>query len=288
MTHSAAPHLPSLPASARRRDLLALATLGLLGASGAPLAWAQDDRQRTLKIALATSISNQAAEVAAELARAEGLKVELIEFNDWNTPNSAVAQGEVDANLFQHIPYLEFTNEKTGFDLVPVAPAFSTPFGLYSKKFQRLQDLPDNARIAFSGDVVNTGRSLLLLQKAGLLTLKPGADHRATQEDVTAFHKPLRIVSLDGPQIARSLDDVDAAATYPTFIKIAGLDPSKGLIFENDPLYAFQFVTRADRRDDARLQRFIAIYQNAPAVKAKLRELYGDLVSFPYAQTATK
>ncbi|MGL1166829.1 MetQ/NlpA family ABC transporter substrate-binding protein, partial [Vibrio parahaemolyticus] len=77
---------------------------------------------------------------------------------------------------------------------------------------------------------MNTGRALLLLQRAGLIELKPGADHRAKIEDIVAYRKPLKLVQLEGPQIARSLDDVDAAATYPTFARLAGLDPSSGLI----------------------------------------------------------
>ncbi|WP_376889290.1 MetQ/NlpA family ABC transporter substrate-binding protein [Brucella gallinifaecis] len=245
-----------------------------------PLSVRADDKP-VLRIALATSISNQAAEVAAKEAKEQGLDVELVEFSDWNTPNTAVADKTVDANLFQHIPYLNYTNANTGNGLVPVAPAFSTPFGLYSKKYAKLDELPDNARIAFSGDVINTGRSLLLLQQAGFLELKPGTDQRASLEDVVTWKKPLKIVLLDGPQIARSLDDVDAAATYPTFAKLAGLEASSGLIFENEPIYAFQFVTRPELRDDVRLKKFIEIYRNSPAVKAKLRELYGDMVSFP-------
>lgn len=236
---------------------------------------------KPLRIALATSISNQAAEIAAEEAEAEGLKVELIEFNDWNTPNRAVADREADANLFQHIPYLEFTNANTGNDLVAIAPAFSTPFGLYSKKVKTLAELPDNAQIVFSGDAVNTARSLLLLLQAKLIELKPGVGTNATLEDVVKWIKPLKITLLDGPQIARALDDVDAAATYPTFAKLAGLDASSGLIFENDPIYAFQFVTRPDMRNDKRLRRFVEIYRNSPAVKQKLRSLYGSMVSFP-------
>lgn len=256
-------------------------TVSILIASSlaASVSVAQDEKP--LRIALATSISNQAAEVAAEEAKAQGLAVELVEFNDWNTPNMAVADREMDANLFQHIPYLEFTNQASGRDLVAVAPAYATPFGLYSKKYKSLEELPDNAQIAFSGDAVNTGRSLLLLQQAKLVELKPGVDHRATLEDVVKWLKPLQITQLDGPQIARALDDVDAAATYPTFAKLAGLDPASGLIFENDPIYAFQFVTRPDMRDDPRLRKFIDIYRGSDAVKAKLRSLYGDLVSFP-------
>lgn len=262
----------------RRRFVFLSAALfaGLLS----PVSLHAEDK-KTLRIALATSISNQAAEVAVAEAKEQGLNVELVEFSDWNTPNTAVADKTVDANLFQHIPYLNYTNSNTGNGLVPVAPAFSTPFGLYSKKYSKLADIPDNAQIAFSGDVINTGRSLLLLQQAGFLELKPGSGQRASLEDVVTWKKPLKIVQLDGPQIARLLDDVDAAATYPTFAKLAGLEASSGLIFENEPIYAFQFVTRPELRDDPRLKQFIEFYQNSPAVKAKLRELYGDMVSFP-------
>lgn len=263
--------------AASRRTFIALAA----GSLALTLAGAAHTQDAPLRIAMATSISNQAAEIAAREAEAAGLKVELIEFNDWNTPNTAVAEKEVDANLFQHVPFLEFTNARKGYNLVAVAPAFSTPFGLYSKKYKSLAELPDNAQIAFSGDAVNTGRSLLLLQKAGFITLKPGADHRVTLEDVVEYKKPLKIIQLDGPQIARALDDVDAAATYPTFARLAGLEASSGLIFENDPIYAFQFVTRPELRDDPRLKRFIDIYQNSAAAKAKLQELYGTMVSFP-------
>lgn len=262
-----------------RRRFLLLSVAMLFGLS-LPIAVHAKDKG-TLRIALATSISNQAVEIAVAEAKEQGLNVELVEFSDWNTPNTAVADKTVDANLFQHIPYLNYTNSNTGNGLVPVAPAFSTPFGLYSKKYSKLADLPDNAQIAFSGDVINTGRSLLLLQQAGFLDLKPGTDQRANLEDVLTWKKPLKIVQLDGPQIARSLDDVDAAATYPTFAKLAGLEASSGLIFENEPIYAFQFVTRSELRDDPRLKQFIEIYQNSSAVKAKLYELYGDMVSFP-------
>jgi D-methionine transport system substrate-binding protein len=258
----------------RRHVLLAGAALG---AAGRPA----DAQERPLKVALATSISNQAAEIAVREARAQGLDVELVEFSDWNTPNRVAAEKEADANLFQHVPFLEFTNQQTGFGLVPVAIAFSTPFGLYSKKTKALADLPANPRIAISGDAVNTGRALLLLRQAGYLRLKDGADHRVKLTDIAEYRKPVRIIQLDGPQIARALDDVDAAATYPTFARLAGLDASAGLLFENDPIYAFRFVTRPDFSEDARLKRFIAIYQNSEAVKAKLRELYGSLVSFP-------
>lgn len=257
-----------------RRTLLA-------GAAAAFVASKAAAQEKPLRLGLATSVSNQAAEIAAKEARAQGLPVETVEFNDWNTPNRALNDREIDLNLFQHVPFLEFIKAQTGYDLVPVGIAYNTPFGIYSKTHKALADLPDNARIAISGDPVNTGRSLLLLQKAGFIDLKPGADFRVGMDGITGYRKKLRIVQLDGPQIARTLEEMDAALTYPTFARMAGLEANSALLFENDPVYAFRFVTRSDRAQDERIKRFVALYQESASVKAKLRELYGELVTFP-------
>ncbi|MBE9606884.1 MetQ/NlpA family ABC transporter substrate-binding protein [Acetobacteraceae bacterium H6797] len=261
------------------RRTLSMGTLALaMAAGGAARSRAAEG---PLRIALATSVSNQAMEAAAAEARAQGMDIRLTEFSDWVTPNRAVFFGEEDANLFQHRPYLTFTNQQSGWNLVPVAPAYSTAFGLYSKRHATLAALPEGARIAYSGDVVNTGRSLLLLAQAGLITLRPGADERAALEDIAINPRRLRLVSIEGPQIARALEEVDAAVTYPTFARIGGLDPSRALFLENDERYAFFFVARPDRAADPRLLRFIGIYQRSLAVKETLRKLYGELVSFP-------
>ncbi len=252
--------------------------VGTLASLAAARASAQE---KPLRLGLATSVSNRAAEIAAREARAQGLPVETIEFNDWNTPNRALADREIELNLFQHVPFLEFTKAQTGYDLVPVGIAFNTPFGIYSRRHKVLADLPENPRIAISGDPVNTGRSLLLLQKAGFLELKPDADFRVGMEGIVGYRRKLRIVPLDGPQIARTLEEMDAALTYPTFARMAGLEANAALLFENDPIYAFRFVTRRELAEDARVKRFIAIYQESEAVKAELRGLYGDLVTFP-------
>lgn len=253
----------------------------LAGTAAAILSAPAMAQEKPLRLGLATSVSNQAAEIAVKEARAQGLAIETIEFNDWNTPNRALNDREIDLNLFQHVPFLEFIKSQTGYDLVPLDIAYNTPFGIYSKTRKSLAELPDHARIAISGDPVNTGRSLLLLQKAGFLDLKPGSDFRVGMEGITAYRKPIRIVPLDGPQIARTLEEMDAALTYPTFARMAGLEPNAALLFENDAIYAFRFVVRADRAQDARIQRFVALYRESEAVKAKLRELYGELVTFP-------
>ncbi|SAI74865.1 D-methionine ABC transporter substrate-binding protein [Bordetella ansorpii] len=244
-----------------------------------------------LRIGVIASVANQATELAIEEARKQGLEVKLVEFSDWVLPNIAVADGSIDANFFQHEPFLQLFNKSRGAELVPVAYGYSTTIGLFSKKLKRGDTVPEGATIAVPNDPVNTGRALLLLQSVGLLKLREGTGHQATLQDVVANPRKLRLVQLEGSQSARTFDDVTASVTYTTFAKHAGIDEKDGLAFDNtDPdtirRYAIRWVARADRAGDPRLRQFIRIYQESPQVKATLRKLYGDLIDFPWETPA--
>ncbi|AMG48154.2 MetQ/NlpA family ABC transporter substrate-binding protein [Achromobacter ruhlandii] len=260
---------------------LAVAVLGLASATAALAA------DKPLRIGLIPAVANAATEIAVAEARKAGLEVQLVEFNDWVLPNIAVADGSVDANFFQHEPFLQLFNARRGANLTPIAYGYSTTIGLFSKKLKKGQPLPEGATVAVPNDPVNTGRALLLLESIGLIKLKPGVAHQATLEDVTDNPKRLKFVQIEGSQSARVFDDVTASVTYTTFAKQAGLDEKDGLAFDNtDPAnvrrYAIRWVTRPDHAQDPRLLKFISIYQQSPEVKAKLRSLYGDLITFPW------
>lgn len=240
-----------------------------------------------LRIGAIPAVANQATEKAIELARAQGLEVKLIEFSDWVLPNTALAEGSIDANFFQHYPFLERFNQSRGTKLKPIAYGYSTTIGLFSKKLKKGDAIPDGASIAVLSDPVNNARSLLLLESAGLIQLKPGVGHLATQADIVANPRKLRIVAIEGAQSARVFDDVTAVVTYTTFAKQAGLDEKEGLAFdntvpENVRRYAIRWVTTPEREQDPRLLKFISIYQQSPEVKQILRKLYGDLIDFPW------
>jgi len=259
---------------------LCLAVL-LLGA-GPALA-----QQAPLRIGVIPSVANEATEIAIQEAHRQGLEVKLIEFSDWVLPNIAVADGSIDANFFQHEPFLQLFNKSRGANLVPIAYGYSTTIGLFSKKLKRGDAVPEGATIAVPNDPVNTGRALLLLQSIGLIELRQGVGHQATLQDVTANPRKLRIVQLEGSQSARTFDDVTASVTYTTFAKHAGIDEKDGLAFDNtDPdtvrRYAIRWVATPQRADDPRLRQFIRIYQQSPQVKATLRRLYGELIDFPW------
>jgi D-methionine transport system substrate-binding protein len=269
--------MPPMSFSRARRTVFASLAFAFSLAAALPLHAAD----KPLRIGLGTSIGNKAVEIAAQQARKQGLEVELVEFSDWRTPNTAVANGEVDVNYFQHRPFLENSNQQAGLNLVPIAPGYTTVIGLYSKKVKRLAELRDGASIAVSADPVNTGRAPQFLQEIGLLQLKPGLGHKATVQDITANPRKLRIVQLEGPQIARAFDDVDAAATYATFAKNGGLSAKGAIVFEKDSTpYAFQWVVRPDRRNDPRILQFISIYQKSPEVRESLTTLYDGVIGF--------
>ena len=130
--------------------------------------------------------------------------MKIVEFTDWNTPNAALANKDIDVNYFQHIPFLENANKQGGYNFVSIAPGTIMKIGLYSKKVKSFSELKDGAKVAIANDPVNGGRGLLLLQRAGLITLKPGADYRATTHDIVANPKHLKIIPLEASQLARS------------------------------------------------------------------------------------
>src|SRR5690606_3306705 len=150
--------------------------------------------------------------VADELAEDAGLTIEVEEFTDYVQPNEATADGSVDANFFQTEPYLEEYNQANGTDLVTVAPVHIEPLGLYSDKVDSVEAIPEGGQVAIPGDGSNGGRALALLADAGLITLAEDADPTfATEDDIAENPKDLEFVPLEAAQLARSLQDVDAA-----------------------------------------------------------------------------
>lgn len=267
--------------------LLTLAVFGI-GSSGVQAQSGESARSaKPLRIAVIPSVANEATEQAIALAKKEGLAVELVEFSDWVMPNTAVQEGSVDANFFQHAPFLERFNTASGAKLTPIAYGYSTTIGLFSKKLKRGDPIPEGALIGIPSDPVNTGRALLLLQSMGLITLKQGVTHDASLPDIVQNPRKLKFIQIEGSQAARSFDDVTASVTYTTFAKHGGLDEKDGLAFdnldaENVRRYAIRWVTRPEMAQDPRLLRFIALYQQSPEVRATLKRLYGDLIDFPW------
>lgn len=213
--------------------------------------------------------------VAAEQAKAQGIDVETVEFTDWTTPNVAVDAGDLDVNYFQHRPFLDDAIRKNGFKLASAGTGILANVGLYSLKHKSVDEVPVNGKVGIANDPVNQGRGLLLLQKVGLVKLKPGVGFLGTLNDIVENPKNLTFVEVEGPQLVRITRDVDIAQGYPHFIVAANaFDPSSGLAYSGieDARFSIQFVVRADRTQDPVVQKFIHIYQNSPAVREQIHK----------------
>jgi D-methionine transport system substrate-binding protein len=212
------------------------------------------------------------------LAKAQGLDIKVFEFTDYTIPNEALFRGDLDVSNFQHRPYLENAIRTRGYDIVPLVTSIITPLGIYSQKLKSLADIPDGSQFAIPNDPSNGARALLLLQSAGLITLKPGADVSATVLDVATNPKRLKFLELDAAQLPRALGDVPAAAVNMNYAVSAGLDPKQALFLEGkDSRFALVFTTRAKDKDDPRVAKLIAIYRS-PEVKQFILDRFGGSI----------
>lgn len=258
----------------KRFALQALAAVCFLPAS--LLVQAQPGQELKVTIGVTAGPHAQIAEVAKQVAAQQGLQVKLVEFGDFIQPNAALVAADIDANIYQHQPFLDAQNKDRGYQLVPVAKAVNQQMGVYSKKVKDLKDLKSGARVGIPNDPTNGSRALLVLAKQGLITLKANAGARASVLDITANPKKLKLVELEAAQLARALDDLDAAAVNSSYAVAAGLKPqgdSLALEEVSTPYVTVLIVTRAGHEHDKGLQAFVKAYQS-PQVKAFIEKTF--------------
>ncbi|ENV15937.1 MetQ/NlpA family ABC transporter substrate-binding protein [Acinetobacter guillouiae] len=228
-------------------------------------------------------------QVAAEEAKKQGIHIKLVEFSDWNTPNITLNHGDIDANYFQHQPFLTNALKETDFKLKPIATGVATHVGLYSKKYDSLAAVPENARVVIPNDPVNQGRALLLLQQAKLITLKDPNNHLSNLQDISSNPKNFKFIEVEGPQTARAVDDADLVFSYPLYLRLAKtIDPNKALLLDDNTntRYAILFVVKDDYEQKhpekaKQLKEFIKIYQTSDKVKQALNDDIGENLWFP-------
>lgn len=203
--------------------LAGVLALGLVGCGSKGEEKPADDK--TIKIGVSPVPHKEIVDQIIPLLEKDGYKVEVIEFSDYVVPNTALAEGEIDANYFQHTAYLNDQNASKGLNLVSVAEVHLEPIALYSKKVKDLNSLPDGAKIAIPNDPSNEARALRLLEKNGLIKVKAG--ELVTPKDITENKKNLKFEELEAAQLTISLQDVDGAVINGNYAIEAGLNPSK-------------------------------------------------------------
>lgn len=209
----------------------------------------------------------------------EGVDLDIKVFTDYIQPNIQVAQKRMDANYFQHQPYLDEFNEGRGTNLVAVTGVHVEPFGAYSSKIDSLDDLKDGAVVAIPNDPTNGGRALLLLQKAGLIKLKDASKITATPRDIAENPKNLDFKELEAATLPRILDQVDLALINTNYALEAGLNPTKdALVIEgSDSPYVNILVARPDNKDSEAMQKLAAAL-HSDAVKQFILDKYKGAV----------
>ena len=199
------------------------------------------------------SATEKIFDVVKQVAARDGLEIKLVKFNDYQLPNAALNAGDLDANAFQHKPFLDNQIKARGFDIVPVGLTVTAPLGFYSRKIKALGDLPEGASVGIQNDPSNGNRALRLLAAYKLITLKPEAEQKnnATPQDVVSNPRKLKLVPLDAAQLPRSLDDLTAAAINNDYADQAGLVPARDAIGREaaDGPYANLIAVRAKDRD---------------------------------------
>jgi len=231
--------------------ILALSACGAGSAS-------QGGAAETIKVgALAVPAGDMLKQVQRELAPKQGLTVEYKEFSDYNTPNAAVSDGDIDANLFQNTTFMETYNKASGKSLVSVGKVYLPPMALYSNEVGNLAALPDGASVAIPNDPTNEARALKLLASKGLIDV---SENPITLKDIKANPKNLQFTEIENASLPQALNDKDAAIVTLAFALPAGLSADKQLLVEGkDSAYYNVLAVKAEMKDDPRVQKLYKI-----------------------------
>ncbi len=236
----------------------------------------------TIKVGAVPTPHAEILESVKDTLAAEGISLEVVEFSDYIQPNIALASGELDANFFQHEPYLINSNEENGTDLVSIGTVHYEPMCIYGGKTTSLTDVPEGAKVAVPNDPTNEARALLLLEANGLLTINADAGINATKLDILENPHNLEIVEVEAAQVPRSLQDVDLAVVNGNYAVGAGFNISDALAKEasdsvSAQTYANVVAVRAEDTQRPELQKLIEVLKS-DAVKSFIEQNYQGAV----------
>ena len=265
--------------------LLAALSIFALASCGGNDEAAENDNAESTTIKVGASVTPHAKilEAAKPLLEEQGYTLEIVEFNDYVQPNLNVDSGELDANYFQHKPYMDEFNEENDTNLVAVAAIHYEPFGLYPGKTATVEELADGASIAIPNDGTNEARALLLLQQEGLITLSEDAGLSATKVDIAENPKNLDIKEIEAAQLARSLSDVDMAVINGNYAIEAGLVVGTDAIATEDAdsiaaeTYANVVAVKAGNEENEAIKALVEALQS-DEVKQFMEETYNGAV----------
>lgn len=258
---------------------LALASMLVLslagcGNQGGSQSAAKPDKE--IKIGATAGPHAEVVEAVAKEAEKQGIKIKVVEFSDYITPDKALADGDVDLVSYQHKPFLDNFNKQNGTDLTAIGNTILMCMGIYSNKVKSVDQLQDGAVVAIPNDPTNGGRGLALLQRAGVIKLKDGVGFKATPADIVENPKHLQFKEIEAAQLPRSLDDVDAAVITMNYVMSAGLNvKEQGIYLEpkDEPLAVMILAARSKDKDNATYKKIAELF-HSDGVKQFIDEKY--------------
>lgn len=248
---------------------LLLLTGIIAGCGGNDQAASKELNDKKLVVGVTAGPHEEIMEAVKKVAEKDGLEIELKVFSDYVTPNTALAERDLDANSYQHKPFLEQFNEDHKTDLVPVAKTVLNPMGVYSKKYKSIDELEDGAKFGLPNDPTNGARALHILEKEGIIKLKEGKKYTASIHDIVENPKHLKFIELEAAQIPKHLSEVDLAAINTNFALGAGLSPRDDSILLESPDsdYVNYIVVRPENKDDKAIKKLIKAYHSEEVKK---------------------
>ena len=228
-------------------------------------------RAETIRVGVTAGPHAEVLDVVKKVAAGHGLDIKVVEFTDYVIPNQALALKDIEANSFQHEPYLKNQISKTGWKIVKVANTIASPQGVYSLKYKKLTDLPEGARVAIANDPSNAARGLMILALHGIIKLKDPSSVASTIADITDNPRKLRFVELDAAQLPRSLQDVDLVSINNNYAVQAGLNPAADAIAREaaDGPWVNIIAVREEDKDKPWVKQLVDAY-HSDEVKAFL------------------
>ena len=231
-----------------------------------------------VKVAVVGSAAHEIWDFVAEKAKKENIDLEVVEMNDYVLPNTALEEGSVQLNAFQHRAYLAQWNKDKGSDIKEIGTTFIVPLYYFSTKYKSLKDLPENAKVLVPKEVAIQGRALVALETEGLITLKVGVGTKASLADITSNPRNLEIIEAESAQAPRLLQDVDAASINGSMAKDAGLKVEDYIFTDADhldtiPKDRFNIIAaNAKDADNPTYKKIVALFQ-ADDVAKKMNEI---------------
>ena len=235
----------------------------------------QKEQKEVIKVGVTGILSQDILKfVNNNIAAKEGLEIQVVTFNDWIQPNTALRDKVIDANFFQHRPFMNNASKELNLNLVALKTVYLNTLGLFSNKLKSVNEIPQNATVTIANDVINNDRGLRLLATNGLIKLKENAKQFVTQRDIAANPKNLKIKEVEGVQVVRAINDVDFIVSSAQTVALAGIEPnSMGEETAKDKKYALALVTLQGRENEPKIQKLNKLLVN-PNVKDFINKEY--------------